>query len=186
MMIYYKEEKIKMTRLYRSEAVDLDKFEYVYTETRPWVTLAINKDGELVAEYNPSACENAILDYIVRKTHELDTEAAGLRRLMFKHLEEHGPKCVNDDSFKDMRRKVADAEIELALMKQIQKEVFNISDYQAKAATTFCLNNDAILAKLMGSRRREELERWSAEFINDCKIMGGEYENGQWDCGKED
>ncbi len=155
-----------MTRLYRSEAVDLNKFEYVYTETRPCVTLAIKKDGELAAEYNPSACENAILDYIVRKTHELDTEAAGLRRLMFKYLEEHGPKCVNDDSFKNMRRKVADAEIELTLMKQIQKEVFDISDYQAKAATTFCLNNDAIMEKLMGGRR----------YVED----------GKWDCGKED
>ena len=157
----------------------LDKFEYAYTETRPWVTLAIKQDGGLAAEYEPSACENAMLDYIVRKTHEIESETAGLRRLMFKHLEEHGPKCVNDDEFKDMRRKVADAEVELALMKNIQKELFDISDYQSKAATTFCLNNDAILAKLMGSRRREELERWSAEFINDCQIMGGEYENDE-------
>ena len=144
----------------------LDKFEYAYTETRPWVTLAIKQDGGLAAEYEPSACENAMLDYIVRKTHEIESETAGLRRLMFKHLEEHGPKCVNDDEFKDMRRKVADAEVELALMKQIQKELFDISDYQAKAATTFCLNNDAIMEKLMGGRRYVE--------------------NGKWDCGKED
>ena len=54
-----------MTRLYRSEAVKFDKFEYVYTETRPWVTLAIKQDGGLAAEYEPSACENAMLDYIV-------------------------------------------------------------------------------------------------------------------------
>jgi hypothetical protein len=41
-------------------------------------------------------------------------------------------------------------------MKQIQKELFDLSDYQAKAATTFCLNNDAIMTKLMGGRRNVE------------------------------
>lgn len=150
----------------------LDKFEYAYTETRPWVTLAIKQDGGLAVEYEPSACENAMLDYIVRKTHEIESETAGLRRLMFKHLEEHGPKCVNDDEFKDMRRKVADAEVELALMKNIQKELFDISDYQAKAATTFCLNNDAILTKLMGGRRHVEDGKWdikSMEFVTDSE-----------------